>query len=89
MTTMTKFGFFLGIGTMGTIAGLGVGSKSPNKLALLVGLGSLVYANQLNQVVQFRPGVTQGIESDLQSVRGRIPSIPQGVPAQAQFRYEF
>jgi len=88
-TLLTRFGFFLGVGTMGVISGLGVGSKQPNKLALLVGVGSLVYANTLNQVVELRPGISEGIQRDVRSIRGRVPSVPfRGRPQdQAQFRY--
>ena len=48
-------GFFFGAGLMGVAAGLGFGSKSPNKWALLLGLGALYRANTLNPVVDISP----------------------------------
>jgi len=76
VTLLTRFGFFLGVGTMGVIAGLGLGSKQPNKLALLVGVGSLGYANHLNEVVKLEAGVAKGFERSYQQARAKLPSIP-------------
>ena len=42
--------YALGVGTMGVIAGLGIGGR-PNTLALLVGVGSLFYANSLSGMI--------------------------------------
>lgn len=75
-TRFTRFGFFLGAGTVGVLAGLGLGSKEPNKLALVVGVGSLVYANYLNPVVKLEPAAEAQFRSTVKEARGRMPSAP-------------
>jgi hypothetical protein len=48
-------GFFFGAGLMGVAAGLGLGGKSPNKWALILGLGALWRANTLHPLVDISP----------------------------------
>lgn len=47
--------FFFGAGLMGVLAGFGIGSKSPNKWALLLGAAALFRANQLHPIVDITP----------------------------------
>ena len=65
--------FFLGIGVMGGICGLGLGSKEPNKLALMVSAGSLIYANYLNPVFKPEPAVARQFTQVAEDVRRKIP----------------
>lgn len=55
MNLQNDAGFFFGAGLMGVAAGLGFGSKSANKYALLLGLAALWRANTLNPVVDISP----------------------------------
>ena len=55
MNLTNDAGFFFGAGLMGVIAGVGCGSKSPNKWALIFGLGALYRANTLNPLVDITP----------------------------------
>jgi hypothetical protein len=48
-------GFFFGAGIMGLATGLGLGSKSPNKWALLIGLAALYRANVLYPILDISP----------------------------------
>lgn len=64
--------FFLGAGIMGVGSGLGIGGTAPNKWALLIGVGSLLYANELYPMVDWkaRPELSENLPSlpDLPSV---------------------
>jgi hypothetical protein len=55
MNFMDDAGFFFGAGLMGVVAGLGLGGSSPNKWALILGLGALYRANTLHPVVDISP----------------------------------
>jgi hypothetical protein len=48
-------GFFFGAGLMGVLAGFGIGGKSPNKWALVLGALALWRANSLNPLVDISP----------------------------------
>jgi hypothetical protein len=69
-----KAAFFFGVGVMGVLAGFGFGSTATNKVALLVGAGSLAYANYLAPMVDVSPRA-ELTESWQESVPS-IPSIP-------------
>jgi hypothetical protein len=77
-------GFFFGAGLMGVAAGLGFGSKSPNKWALILGLGALYRANTLHPVVDITP--RPEFYDQLPDVPS-LPSIPsvQDVRSQVGF----
>jgi hypothetical protein len=70
--------YALGIGTMGVIGGLGLGGK-PNTLILLVGIGSLIYANVLAKLVDVSP--RGGVSRSITEFRERLPSLPRRAPA--------
>jgi len=72
----TKAAFFYGMGIMGAIAGVGLGSTAPNKVALLLGLGSLWYANTLNPVVDVTP--RPELQESIDQARSRIPFVGTG-----------
>lgn len=55
MNLQNDAGFFFGVGLMGVLAGFGIGGKSPNKWALMIGAASLFRANQLNPLVDITP----------------------------------
>lgn len=76
--------FWFGLGTAAALFGIGLGGQ-PNKLALLTAVGSLVYANHLNPVVDVapRPELQYSLEraraqvspsSLYQTARGAVPS---------------
>jgi hypothetical protein len=67
--------YALGIGTMGVIAGLGLGGK-PNTLVLLVGVGSLFYANYQANLVKITP--SRGVRESAHDLRRRVPAFPSG-----------
>ncbi len=77
---VAKASFLLGVGVMGLLAGLGVGGKSPNKAALVVGAGALVYANYLNPVLKTDPFVAEQFNSSYQSARAAAPAVTQWAP---------
>jgi hypothetical protein len=64
--------YALGVGTMGVIAGFGIGGK-PNTLALLVGVGSLAYANYLSNLVQIQ--ASPRIARRARHVRQQAPGV--------------
>lgn len=67
--------FFFGAGLMGIFAGLGFGSTASNKWALLLGAGSLFYANSLYPVVDVAPRqeLTDVYESAKARARQSLP----------------
>ena len=71
-------GFFFGAGLMGVAAGLGFGSKSPNKWALILGLAALYRANTLNPVVDITPR-----DSFYESLP-EVPSFPSAQDVRSQ-----
>lgn len=83
--------FFLGVGVMGAIAGMGIGSKSPNKLALLISAGSLIYANHLNPVFKPDPHVQEQFRQVGEDVRRQVPSFGQerAAPGGTEVRFRF
>lgn len=83
----TKAAFFYGAGIMGAIAGVGLGGSSPNKGALLLGIGSLLYANHLNPVVDVRP--RPELQESIDDARGRVPFIGREPPAPRAVTFEF
>jgi hypothetical protein len=78
MNLFNDAGFFFGVGLMGVLAGFGIGGKSPNKWALLVGAGALFRANQLNPLVDITP------TDELYDQLPDLPSLPFSVPAGTQ-----
>jgi len=63
-------GFFFGAGLMGVLAGFGIGGKSPNKWALLLGAAALFRANSLHPLVDITP------REDLYNQLPDLPSVP-------------
>jgi hypothetical protein len=63
-------GFFFGLGLMGVVAGFGIGGKSPNKWALLLGVAALFRANQLNPIVDISP------RPEFYQQLPEVPSLP-------------
>jgi hypothetical protein len=78
-------GFFFGAGLMGVAAGLGFGSKSPNKWALLLGLGALWRANKLNPVVDITP--RPEFYEQLPDVPS-LPSLPTAQDVRSQVGFQ-
>ena len=80
--TYNRASFFFGMGVMGVLAGFGLGSKAPNKLALLLGAGSLFYANHLVPMIEFtpRPELSEAWEETMPSMPSMpsLPSTPSG-----------
>jgi len=72
--TTQRAAFFFGMGIMGVLAGFGFGSKAPNKLALLIGAGSLFYANYLTPMVEFQ--ASPELQESWEDLPRQIPSIP-------------
>lgn len=83
----TQAAFYYGLGAMGVLAGLGLGSKCPNKVALLVGVGSLFYANHLSPVLEIgaRPELTESY----QQARRRLPFQNGGRASGNGFQFTF
>lgn len=69
----TKAAFYYGLGIMGVIAGVGWGSTANNKVALVTGIGSLLYANHLHPVVDVRP--RPELQESIDEARGQIPFV--------------
>jgi hypothetical protein len=70
----TRSAFFFGMGVMGVLAGFGLGGTHPNKLALLIGAGSLFYANHLTPLVDVSP--RGNLTDSWESIPG-MPDMPE------------
>ena len=63
-------GFFFGVGLMGVLTGFGIGSKAPNKWALLLGAAALFRANQLYPIIDITP------REEFYQQLPNVPSLP-------------